>query len=124
MNRKIEYGLYKPGLLRRRQQHQQRQHALQERALAEAARLARMLVAEFGAEAVYALGPLTYHAFADGMPLELAVVGLTADGFARALAHVKHDSALPVELIDLAQADSWTIHAIARRGKLLAGRAA
>jgi hypothetical protein len=108
MNTKIHHSLHKKDLLLKYQQQQQQKRAQQDAALAEARRLALILVEDYGAHKVYLIGPLRYGEFREGMPLELAVDGLSPTTLATALGHLKQESLYPVEIIDIAQADAWT----------------
>lgn len=112
--------MHKKDLLNTYQRHQEEQQAFQDHALLEAARLARMLVEDFGAHTVYSCGPVTYGQFSPGMPLELGVEGISSDMFARAFRHLNQISRFTVELIDVARTDSWTKQAMQRKGHVLA----
>ena len=120
MNPKIPHSLHKKDLLLHYQKQKQKQQQLQENALAEAKRLARILVEEFEVEAVYLFGPLSYGEFRKGMNIDLAVEGVSSDTFASALGHLKQISTFGVELTNIHQADGWTKRSIGQEGKLLA----
>jgi predicted nucleotidyltransferase len=120
MNSKIPHSLHKKDLLLHYQKQKQKQQQLQDNALAEAKRLARILVEEFEVEAVYLFGPLSYEEFREGMNIDLAVEGVSSDTFASALGHLKQISTFGVELTDIHQADGWTKRSIVQKGKLLA----
>ena len=120
MHAKISHSVHKKDLLLKRQEQQEETQQRQNAAMREARRLAEILCAEFGASTVFLIGPLTYNAYQDGMTLELAAEGIPAGVFGRALAHLKHISSLPVDVIDLSQADCWTRKSAAEKGKMLA----
>lgn len=120
MNPKIPHSIHKKDLLLKYQEQKQKQQQLQDNALDEATRLARILVEEFGVKAVYLFGPLSYGAFREGLNIDLAVEGVSSDTFARALGHLKQISTFGVELTDIYQTDGWTKRSIVQKGKLLA----
>lgn len=120
MHPKTIVHTHKSNLLALHQERQNRQQQVQARVRQEASRLAAILVQEFGAQAVYAFGPLTYGQFTEGMPLEFAVEGLSAEGIVRALAHLKQMSAFQIEITAVHHLDSWTRKAMVRKGILLA----
>jgi hypothetical protein len=122
MTPKIVYSMHKKNLLLQYQEHKRAHQQLQARALAEALALATILVEEYGAQCVYAFGPLTYREFSEGMSIELAVEGISSDRLASALGHLNQQSAFGVEVIDIAYADSWAKRAILEKGTILAGR--
>ena len=108
MHSKLSHSVSKKDLLRKYQAHQQDNQQLQAEALQEAQRLAAIMTQDFGASQVWLVGPLVYHRFQAGMPLEFVVAGLSPAQYLDALAHVQRQSALTVVLINLAEADSWT----------------
>jgi len=119
MHAKISHSLHKKELLAMRQTQQHEVQQRQTDAMREAQRLAQVLSAEFGIHTVWLIGPLTYGQHQDGMPLELAVDGVSTETLDRALASLKCLSAMPIDLIDLAHADGWTRQRAAAAGKLL-----
>lgn len=120
MNTKIAHGIHKKDLLLKYLEQKKKAQQIQDNALDEAKRLAKILVEEFGVEKVFLVGPLTYGEFREGMTLELALEGIREGTYAKALAYLKHNSTFSVELIDFQQADSWTKRSIAEKGKVLA----
>ena len=120
MHAKISHSIHKKDLLLKHQEQQEETRQRQAAAMQEARRLAEILCAEFGVSIVYLIGPLTYNEYQDGMTLELAVAGIPAGAFGNALAHLKHISPFPVDVIDLSQADCWTRKSAAEKGKMLA----
>ena len=119
MHPKVSHNLYKKDMLLKHQEQQQKTRQLQENALCEAKRLAKILLEEFGIERVYLTGPLTYGKFQEDMPLELALEGIPENIYAKALSHLKQISSFGIELIDLQQADSWTKRSLKEKGKIL-----
>jgi predicted nucleotidyltransferase len=120
MNTKIAHGFHKKDLLPNYQEQKRKKQELQDKALAEAARFAQILVQDFGVEAVYLFGPLSYGEYKEGLKIDLTVESISSEMFARALGHLRQISECGVELTDLRQADSWTKRAILAKGKLLA----
>jgi predicted nucleotidyltransferase len=120
MNTKIAYSFHKKDLLRNYQEQKRKKQELQDKALAEAARFAQILVQDFGVEVVYLFGPLSYGEYKEELKIDLAVESISVEMFARALGHLRQISEFGVELTDLRQADSWTKRAILEKGKLLA----
>ncbi len=120
MNTKISHGVHKKELLLKNLEHKQKIRQIQEAALKEAKRLAKILVDEFGVEEVLLVGPLTYDQFTAGMSLELALDGISKDVYAKAFAHLRNVSTYGVELIDMQHTDSWTKRSIKEKGRLLA----
>ncbi len=120
MHPKITHRFHKKDVLLKYQQHQENIHTLQKSARQEATRLAHLLIDKFAVRAVYLIGPLTYEQYQEGMPLELAAEGLSKDVYGIALAHLRHSSTYDIELIDLAQADSWTIRSVREKGLMFA----
>ncbi len=120
MNTKIAYGIHKKDMLLKHLEQKKKIQQVQDDALKEAKRLAKILVGDFGIEKVFVVGPLTYGEFLQGMPLEFAVEGIPEGAYAGALAYLKHNSAFGVELIDIQHADSWTKRSIGEKGKVLA----
>ena len=118
MNPKMSHGIHKKELLLRYQEQKRQKQSVQDAALAEAQRFATILVEDYGAQKVYLIGPLCYGEFRQGMPLELAVEGLSPIMLAKALGHLKQESAYPVEITDMAHADAWTRRT--HKGELLA----
>ncbi|MCP4406095.1 MAG: hypothetical protein GY801_53485 [bacterium] len=123
MHPKISHSFHKKDLLLKHQEQRRKFRQLQEETLQEAKRLARLLVEKFGIETVYLTGPLSYDRFHEGMQLELALEGIPEGHYAKALAHLKQDSALEIALIDLRQADNWTKRSIREKGQALASKA-
>jgi predicted nucleotidyltransferase len=119
MHTKISHSLHKKDLLLKYQEQKQQKQSLQDRALAEARRIARSLVAEYHAQMVYVFGPLSYGEFREGMSIELAVEGMPPEMFAGAVAYVKQEVVFTFELTELAQADSWTRRNIIQKGLVL-----
>jgi hypothetical protein len=122
MTSKIVYRMHKKDFLLKYQGHKRAHQQFQAEALAEAQVLATILVEEYGAQCVYAFGPLTYGEFSEGMSIELAVEGISSDRLASALGQLKQHSAFGVDVIDIAHADSWAKRAILEKGTILAGR--
>jgi len=120
MNPKVIHSIHKKDLLLQYQKQKQKQRQLQDNALDEAKKLARVLVEEFGVETVYLFGPLMYGEFREGMKIDLAVAGVPSGTFASALGHIKQISEFGVELTDIHQADGWTKRSILQKCKLLA----
>ncbi len=120
MNTKVAHGIHQKDMLLKHQEQKQKARQIQDNALKEAKRLAKMLTDEFGVEKVYLVGPLTYAEFKEGMNLELALEGIPEGSYAKALGQLKQSSAFGVELIDIQQTDSWTRRSIAEKGKILA----
>jgi predicted nucleotidyltransferase len=120
MNPKIPHSFHKKDLLLKYQKQKQKQQQLQDNALDEAKRLARILVEEFDVNKVYLFGPLSYGAFREGMNIDLAVENISSDMFASALGYLKQISKFGVELTDIQQAEGWTKRSILQKGKLLA----
>jgi hypothetical protein len=120
MNTKIAHSIHKKDLFLHYQEQKQKQQELQDKAFAEAKRLAQVLVEEFGVEAVYLFGPLTYGEFKKGMNIDLGAEGISPGTFASALGHLKQMTEFGVELTDTHQADSWTKRSLWKKGKLLA----
>jgi predicted nucleotidyltransferase len=122
MNPKVAHSLHKKDLLLKYQEQKQKQRQLQDKAFAEAKKLAQVLVEEFEVEIVYLFGPLTYGEFKAGVNIDLAVEGISSETFASALGHLKQLSEFGVELTDIQQTDGWTKRSILQKGKVLARR--
>jgi hypothetical protein len=118
------FHTHKQDLLVAYQDRNDRQHLLQDRVRQEAIRLATILVQEFGAQKVYAVGPLTYGQFTEGMPLEFAVEGMSREMIVRALAHVRQLSRFTIEISAVNELDRWTRDAVLRTGMILAQQTA
>ena len=121
MHAKISHSLHKKDLLLKYQEQKQQKRLLQERALAEARRVAGVLTEEYQAQRVYLFGPLSYGEFREGMSIELAAAGMPHDRFAAALAFVKQEEEPTIELVGLGQVDAWTRRNIVQKGMVLAG---
>lgn len=119
MHVKISHSLHKKDLLLKYQQRKQQKQALQDRALAEARRVAGILAEEYQARRVYLFGPLSYGEFREGMSIELAVDGMPPEMFTGALAFVKQEEAFAIELVELKQVDAWTRRNILGKGQVL-----
>lgn len=122
MTSKIAYRLHKKDFLIAYQEQKRAHQRLQDRALAEAKAMAAILVEDYGAQCVYAFGPLAYGEFSEGMSIELAVEDISPDRLASALGHLKQHSTFSVDVIDIAHADSWTKRSIQQKGTILARR--
>ena len=120
MRPKITHRFPKEDLLLKHQEQQRKFRQTQQAALQEATYLASRLVKEFGVVTVYLTGPLSYEQYQEGMLLELALEGIPAGIYARALAALYQDSTYNIALIDLTQADSWTKRSIREKGRILA----
>lgn len=89
-----------------------------------AARLAEILVREYGAREVWLFGSLArvrgFHGHSD---IDLAASGLPAREFFRILSRLNALTEFEVDLVDLEACPAWLAEAIRREGRLLAGPA-
>jgi len=122
MHTKILHNLHKKDLLLKHQEQKQQKQALQDRALAEARQVAKLLSEEYHARTVYVFGPLCYGEFREGMAIELAVEGIPPEILAGALASVKQEGTFTIELVELGQMNAWTRRNIVQKGLVLASR--